>query len=123
MRKFNTVINGYDKQEVNQFVSEVTNEYDNISEAVRNTDIKTQAIRVINNTSFQVGMVHSILSECSADNKVFDLKTKDNLTITLLGGFVAYSIQAFANISVIHVAPIYYIIIGLILSQKPLTNK
>jgi hypothetical protein len=58
---------------------EVVNEYDNISEAVRNTDIKTQAIRVINNSSFQVGMVHSILSECSADNKVFDLKRLESV--------------------------------------------
>ena len=46
------------------------------------------------------------------------LKTKDNLIIILLGGFVAYSIQAFANISVIHVAPIYYIIMGLMLIKE-----
>lgn len=44
------------------------------------------------------------------------LKTKNNLVIILLGGFVAYSIQDFANISVVQVAPIYYIIIGLILA-------
>lgn len=53
---------------------------------------------------------------------IVGLKTKDNLVIMLLGGFVAYSIQSFANISVIQVAPIYYIIIGLILSQKTITN-
>lgn len=46
------------------------------------------------------------------------LKYKDNLVIILLGGFVAYSIQAFANINVLQVTPIYYIIIGLILSIK-----
>lgn len=46
------------------------------------------------------------------------LKVKENLVIIALGGFVAYSIQAFANLSVIHVAPIYYIIIGLILCYK-----
>lgn len=46
------------------------------------------------------------------------LKTNDKLVMMLLSGFVAYSIQAFANISVIQVAPIYYIIIGLILSIK-----
>ena len=46
------------------------------------------------------------------------LKAKDRLTFILLGGFIAYSIQAFANISVVQVAPIYYIIIGLILSIK-----
>lgn len=46
------------------------------------------------------------------------LKFKSKLGVLLLSGFVAYSIQAFANISVIQVAPIYYIIIGLILSIK-----
>ena len=46
------------------------------------------------------------------------LKSKEKLSFILLGGFVAYSVQAFANISVVQVAPIYYIIIGLILSIK-----
>ena len=46
------------------------------------------------------------------------LKTKDNLVMLLFGGFVAYSIQAFGNINVLQVAPIYYVIIGLILSIK-----
>lgn len=46
------------------------------------------------------------------------LKTKDNLVMLIFGGFVAYSIQAFGNINVLQVAPIYYVIIGLILSIK-----
>lgn len=46
------------------------------------------------------------------------LRTKDDLIIVLFSGFLAYSIQAFGNISVIQVAPIYYVIIGLILSSK-----
>lgn len=51
------------------------------------------------------------------------LKLKEKSGILLLGGFVAYSIQGFANISVIQVAPIYYLIIGLILSIKEEPNK
>lgn len=43
------------------------------------------------------------------------LKTKDKLVMLLFGGFVAYSIQAFGNINVLQVTPIYYVIIGLIL--------
>ena len=43
--------------------------------------------------------------------------SKNKLMYILFGGFVAYSIQAFTNISVIQIAPIYYIIIGLILSN------
>ena len=48
---------------------------------------------------------------------IHGLKSNNKYILILLCGFVAYSIQAFANISVIHVAPIYYIIIGLILSD------
>ena len=51
------------------------------------------------------------------------LKLKDKNGILLFSGFVAYSIQGFANISVIQVAPIYYLIIGLILSIKEEPNK
>ena len=46
------------------------------------------------------------------------LKSKNKYIILLLSGFVAYSIQAFVSISVIQVAPIYYIIMGLILSSS-----
>ena len=49
---------------------------------------------------------------------IHGLKSKDKYILIFLGGFVAYSIQAFANISVIDVAPIYYIIMGLILSEN-----
>ena len=51
------------------------------------------------------------------------LKSNNKLIFILLSGFVAYSIQAFANISVIQVAPIYFVIIGLILSENRRTNK
>lgn len=46
------------------------------------------------------------------------LKSNNKLVFLLLSGFIAYSIQGFANISVVHVAPIYFVIIGLILSKK-----
>ena len=51
------------------------------------------------------------------------LKTKDINVMLLFGGFVAYSIQAFGNISVIQVAPVYFIIIGLILSINELQKE
>lgn len=44
------------------------------------------------------------------------LKYRDKLNFILLGGFIAYSIQGFANINVVQVTPIYYLIMGLILS-------
>ncbi len=45
------------------------------------------------------------------------LKSNNKLMFLLLSAFFAYSIQAFVNISVIQVAPIYFIIIGLMLSK------
>lgn len=49
---------------------------------------------------------------------IHGLKSKSKTVFLLLAGFVAYSVQAFANISVIQVAPLYYVMIGLILSIK-----
>ena len=44
-------------------------------------------------------------------------KIKDNLYIALYVAFVGYSIQAFGNISVIDVAPYFFIILGLLYSK------
>lgn len=45
------------------------------------------------------------------------LKCKNDLTIILFTSFIAYCIQAFANISVTTVAPFFYIITGLLVNQ------
>lgn len=45
-------------------------------------------------------------------------QTKDKIYFILFAGFVAYSSQAFVNINTIEVAPIYYILIGLILNYN-----
>lgn len=45
------------------------------------------------------------------------LKSKNKLKMILLSGFVAYSLQAFFNINIVQITPIYYTIIGLILSK------
>lgn len=58
---------------------EVISEYDNVNEAVKNADVNSQSIRVINNTIFQVGNVHTILTECASDNKVFDLNRLESV--------------------------------------------
>jgi hypothetical protein len=58
---------------------EVIGEYNTINEAVKHANINSQAIRVINNTTFQVGNIHTILSECAVDNKVFDLNRLESV--------------------------------------------
>lgn len=46
------------------------------------------------------------------------LKSKEPTNFIILGGFVAYAIQAFVNLSVIQVAPIFYVLMGLLASNK-----
>ena len=51
------------------------------------------------------------------------IKKESILYKTLLLGFLAYSIQIFFSISVIRVTPIYWIVIGLLLSNEKNRNK
>lgn len=46
------------------------------------------------------------------------IKIKNSFITPIYMAFIGYSIQAFLNISVIDVAPYYYIIMGLIISEK-----
>lgn len=45
MKKFSTVINGYDKNEVNTFVNDVTNEYEQMLEKLKAKDNEISLIR------------------------------------------------------------------------------
>ena len=44
MRKFETVLNGYDKNEVNSFLSEVTKEYESMLANLKERDIKIRTL-------------------------------------------------------------------------------
>ena len=44
MRQFNTTLNGYDKQEVNSFVEEVTNEYESILNKIKAKELEIKAL-------------------------------------------------------------------------------
>lgn len=44
MQKFNTVINGYDKNEVNKFLNEVTKEYESMLNKLKERDVKLQVL-------------------------------------------------------------------------------
>jgi len=45
MRKFNTIINGYDKIEVNSFVDEVTKEYESMLNKLKGRDREIASLR------------------------------------------------------------------------------
>lgn len=45
MRKFSTTINGYDKQEVNKFVNDVTNEYESMLNKLKNKDTEISLLQ------------------------------------------------------------------------------
>lgn len=44
-------------------------EYNNITEALRNFDVFTQSIRIINNEKFHVGKTYNLLQECNGVEK------------------------------------------------------
>lgn len=47
--------------------------YTNLSEAISDCDVRTMGIRVTGD-NFQVGTIHSCISECENSKKVFDLQ-------------------------------------------------
>ena len=64
--------NGIVKEFVNGYF-EIHNEYNNITEALRNCDINRESIRIINNEKFQTGSTYKTLSECSKDYPIMDV--------------------------------------------------
>lgn len=44
MQKFNTVINGYDKEQVNSFLNDVTKEYESMLNKLKERDLKIQVL-------------------------------------------------------------------------------
>ena len=45
MKQFNTTLNGYDKEEVNTFVDEVTKEYESILQKLRQSELENKALK------------------------------------------------------------------------------
>lgn len=45
MKKFNTSINGYDKNDVNAFIKEVTNEYENMLNKLKKKDSEIEVLK------------------------------------------------------------------------------
>jgi cell division initiation protein len=45
MKQFNTVQHGYDKDEVNEFVEEVTKEYESVLQKLRQSEIENKALK------------------------------------------------------------------------------
>lgn len=56
----------------------VENEYDNLNAAISECNINTMGIRIINNT-FQVGTIHTKISECATDKPIFDIKKLESI--------------------------------------------
>ena len=96
MRKFNTAINGYDKQEVNQFVSEVTNEYEQMLEKLKSKDKEIALLEEQVDNILQVSIserialggknIKSVLyALCTVEESIFSslLSSISTATITL----------------------------------------
>ena len=58
------VVNGY---------FEISEEYSDIKEALKNIDLSTMGIRIMNNNKFQLGKVCKTISECNRENVIMDI--------------------------------------------------
>lgn len=69
--------------------------------------------------------IFALVTYCAICLNIFlyGFKFKKPIQIALFIAFVGYSIQAFANISVIDVAPIFFIILGLLYTYVPKKRK
>lgn len=48
-------------------------EYQDLSEAIKNCDVFNQGIRIINNSTFQVGNIYSNLNSCPKDTSIYNI--------------------------------------------------
>ncbi len=72
MRKFNTTINGYDKEEVNSFVSEVTVEYEKMLNKLKqqSTEIKLLSEKIKHYKSIESTLNKAILVAEDSSNQI-----------------------------------------------------
>lgn len=71
---------------LNGFVKELTKgyfvvekEFDNINEAIRECNINTMGVRVLNNSNFQIGTIYNTISQCPKDSKILDIESLENV--------------------------------------------
>jgi hypothetical protein len=60
------------------FVTTEDKEYNTLNEAIKNCNIQSQGIRVINNERFQVGDVVRHFSECDKEKTIMDIESYVN---------------------------------------------
>lgn len=67
--------------------------------------------------------IFSLITYCLLCLNIFikGFKFKDNFKIALYIVFIGYSVQAFGNISVIEVAPYFYMILGMLFNDRTIT--
>lgn len=57
----------------------IEKEYDNINEAIRNCNINTQGVRVVENNKFMVGSIFSHLSQCPENSNILDVELYEDV--------------------------------------------
>lgn len=51
----------------------IENEYNNINDAIKNMDISSMGLRIIENKKFQTGNIYNNLSQCPKDKNKLDI--------------------------------------------------
>ena len=60
-------------KEVTKGYFEVIGEYNSIKESMKDIDLNTMGIRIINNDKFQLGNVKKLISECDREKTIMDI--------------------------------------------------
>ncbi len=83
MRKFNTSFNGYDKKEVNQFVANVTQEYESILNKlkVKDTEIESLKNQLEKYKNIEATLNKTILLAEDTSNQIKRLAREESKTI------------------------------------------
>ena len=84
MEKYNIedsifVINNGSVKELTKGYFVIENEYDNIDDAIRNCNINTQGIRVVENKKFTTGTIYYNLSKCPKGANILDIELYENV--------------------------------------------
>lgn len=66
--------------ECTQGYFEVVSEFENLNEAIAVLNVNTQGIRILNNTTFQVGNIYSSIVECKdSTNQILDINLLETI--------------------------------------------
>ena len=57
----------------------ISKEFDNLIDAIRECDVRSMGIRIIQNEKFQTGAIYQNLSQCPKEGQIYDITSLENV--------------------------------------------